>query len=1069
VGNSAKHLLQVAERWALPAVVTTTVLAIAVVAFRWWLESRALADRASFELVPSESFDPSSEGLSAFGKQLSRLRPAVSLVPRRGLPLRVSVAAGPDGVLHHRITVPAGAVSVLRSACPPDIELRAPDYDQEPTMAAWREQHGLTRPPVETTDPDASTAVGDAGAQASFDGGDGGDGGDGAAGSAGSAGEGEPGEDGRPSDAAAADSGPRPAGSPPHDAVGEENRPPEYTVRAELILARDSKLPLATPGLDPDPLSAFASAAAAINEATGGTIEVHLDLLPLTAARARALRRGRSPFGRDRGQSGFDSASMGWSRKLTNPSWWASWVEPRKAISEARTARSAQTMPGGRPTAQSRAAGMEGLLEDRARAKAVAAKLTSRDQTWMAQVLLRSTSGHPDVSKMQLRSLLSAFDQWSGDNYWRTAGLNLGPLQLSSADRWWRRWRFDRRIARGLFRPAGRSWVTTTEIAGLLKPPTARCGAANVTRSLGSIQPPPRNLPVYAGVGDARLLPLGWVRDPAGGWRPAGVPKDLTLFELNLGQSGSGKSTRVEAQFIHLALSGEGGMYLDPHALSLERIKPYLGPVADRILEINLSGRGTNLRQAGWNLLSMEGRGPADVEYRVAAVVDSFASALNWTDQNNRAKTLTQMSAQALCELNLQLPPHRQATIFQMSTILADKEWREAVLPYLSQHTQDFYVHRFDKLAAEAITPVTNLLDRLRASSAIAALFGSPRSTYDARRAMDSGQIVLACTSGTGDKDRLINCFFLYDVMQAALSRITMPEAARKLFWLCGDELQEIDRAGIVARMLEQLRKFGLRMAGATQALSRLPDATVTSWMTNWSALIAGNVDDKVARMLTAAWDTGQSDRLKPATLKALPAWHALASATLPAASKSEAPKRSTPFLTRTFRLDDLYAEQHDPAATEAISAAVDVNLARRPIAETLADLDHLDEDIIAALASRAGHRPDPTPTPPLSPTSTNGQRRPTDASASSASAPEVPDQTQPTTAARRPARTSRPLTKPENVVVLHAGRKRRRPATSGTSPRATNPSVPPAAESPSEPADTSPTPRRTRRPTRTD
>jgi hypothetical protein len=1038
VGNSAKHLIQVAERLALPAAVTTTVLAIAVVAFRWWLESRALADRVTFELVPSESFDPSLDGLSAFGKQLSRLRPAVSLVPRRGLPLRVSVAAGPDGMLHHRLTVPAGAVSVLRSACPPDIELRAPDYDQEPTMAAWREQRGLTRPAVETTEPDA---VADKGQAEVGD----------------EAGEVGSGEDGRPSDRIADDRVQRQADPPPQDAMGEDKRPPEYTVRAELILARDSKLPLANPGLDPDPLSSFASAAAAISEATGGQIEVHLDLLPLTAARARALRRGRSPFGRDRDQTGFDAASMGWSRKLTNPSWWASWVEPSKAISEARTARTAQTMPGGRPTALSRAAGMEGLLQDRARAKSVAAKLTSRDQTWMAQVLLRSTSGHPDVSKMQLRSLLSAFEQWSGDNYWRTAGLNLGPLQLSSADRWWRRWRFDRRVARGLFRPAGRSWVTTTEIAGLLKPPTARCGAANVTRSLGSVQPPPRNLPVYAGIGDRHLLPLSWVRDPAGGWRPAGIHKDLMLFGLHLGQSGSGKSTRVEAQFIHLALTGEGGMYLDPHALSLERIKPYLGPVADRILEINLSGRGTDLRQAGWNLLSMEGRGPADVEYRVAAVVDSFASALNWTDQNNRAKTLTQMSAQALCELNLQLPPHRQATIFQMSTILADKEWREAVLPYLSQHTQDFYVHRFDKLAAEAITPVTNLLDRLRASSAIAALFGSPRSTYDSRTAMDNGQIVLACTSGTGDKDRLINCFFLYDVMQAALGRITVPEADRRPFWLCGDELQEIDRAGIVARMLEQLRKFGLRMAGATQALNRLPDATVTSWLTNWSALIAGNVDDKVARMLTAAWDTGQSDRLKPATLKALPAWHALASVTLPAASKSEAPKRSTPFLTRTFRLDDLYAEQYDPHAAEAISAAVDVNLARRPIAETLADLDSLDENIIAALTSRARHRPDPTPTTPR--TSTTGRSGPGSARAGAANMPEETDSAQPSApASRRSTRASRPMTKPENVVVLHPGRKRRRPTTTA-----------PAAEPPSEPAGTSPTPKRSRRPTRTD
>ena len=59
---------------------------------------------------------------------------------------------------------------------------------------------------------------------------------------------------------------------------------------------------------------------------------------------------------------------------------------------------------------------------------------------------------------------------------------------------------------------------------------------------------------------------------------------------------------------------------------------------------------------------------------------------------------------------------------------------------------------RFPKLSPEAITPVTNLIDRLRSSANVAALFGSSRSTYDVRRAMDQGLVVLACPAGTGTK-----------------------------------------------------------------------------------------------------------------------------------------------------------------------------------------------------------------------------------------------------------------------------------------------------------------------------
>ena len=55
-------------------------------------------------------------------------------------------------------------------------------------------------------------------------------------------------------------------------------------------------------------------------------------------------------------------------------------------------------------------------------------------------------------------------------------------------------------------------------------------------------------------------------------------------------------------------------------------MRPYLGAVADRVVELNLSvDTGT---QGGWNPLSMTGRGQSEVEERVGAVVNSFSAAL---------------------------------------------------------------------------------------------------------------------------------------------------------------------------------------------------------------------------------------------------------------------------------------------------------------------------------------------------------------------------------------------------------------------------------------------------------
>ena len=87
----------------------------------------------------------------------------------------------------------------------------------------------------------------------------------------------------------------------------------------------------------------------------------------------------------------------------------------------------------------------------------------------------------------------------------------------------------------------------------------------------------------------------------------------------------------------------------------------------------------------------MEGRTTEDLEMRVSAVVDSFASVLGWdSGVNNRALTVTTMAAQSLCELALVLPPELAPTLFQMTKILSDDEWREATLPHLSAITREY-------------------------------------------------------------------------------------------------------------------------------------------------------------------------------------------------------------------------------------------------------------------------------------------------------------------------------------------------------------------------------------------
>jgi hypothetical protein len=161
------------------------------------------------------------------------------------------------------------------------------------------------------------------------------------------------------------------------------------------------------------------------------------------------------------------------------------------------------------------------------------------------------------------------------------------------------------------------------------------------------------------------------------------------------------------------------------------------------VVEVDLSSaRPESL--PGWNLFELTGDERTAAESRVEAIVDAFASTLQWGEQSTRAINLTTQAAGALARIAPLLSPELAPTIFQLPTLLSNERWRAAVLPFLPKASQGFWIDRFPLLAQEAITPLTNLVDRLRHSTPISALLGQSQSTYRVREAMDAGQIVLA-------------------------------------------------------------------------------------------------------------------------------------------------------------------------------------------------------------------------------------------------------------------------------------------------------------------------------------
>jgi hypothetical protein len=710
---------------------------------------------------------------------------------------------------------------------------------------------------------------------------------------------------------------------------GEEHHA-QFVARAELTLAMPDHLALRQVPLRPDPLQGITAALSSVSQEDAERADVVLDLIPVTVEqlnrrRKQLLRSGRR--GRGAGpilpgmpRSGRGSFSLGGVM--------AQVVQEAKQSGSSAGGRGGSTIFG------------EGLSV-RADMTAVLGKYLPDGQKppfFAFQLLARASSRVEGRELMLLDEIITALEVWSGDNRWKQVGINLLVHRVGADSVLYRR-HFDRRFETGEFSPRRRRWVNGAEIEGLLKPWTANNAHALLPDA--SVPLPPADLVEYTG--QRNLLPLGFTTGADGRELFVGVPLIYVLFGLFLGKSGYGKTEMSLIQAIALAHSGHGVMFLDPHGDGWRKAQRFLSHegMYERLWEIDLSMTDPDAMVASWNPLSMKGRQPKDIPKVVGAIVDSFASALNWGDSSGRAKTILTRSVQSLAYLSYKFAeaghPELAPTVFQIPTLLMDEDWRKLVVSYLPPRLQSFWRNSFPKYPGEAAPVVTNIIERLDSSDALKAFLGSPKSTYDIRRAMDEGKVVFICPEGSGDTDRIISCLIIYDLFRAGLSRRNIHPSQRRAFWTFIDELTVVDGAakGHLAAITEQLRKYMVKLLAMTQMMQRLTATTRAGLLQNLSILSTTAADVEEAALVTKRW----GGKVDPDTVVKLKPYHYVMSV-------NRGDGMSDPFRVRGASVEEAYARYDNPDGANRLQEALNANLGRRPVRQILAELETLDERI---------------------------------------------------------------------------------------------------------------------------
>ncbi|MFD9356438.1 ATP/GTP-binding protein [Streptomyces sp. NPDC060031] len=704
----------------------------------------------------------------------------------------------------------------------------------------------------------------------------------------------------------------------------------EHTVRAVLTLHGKPGSRLRDVPLDPDPLQPLIDAVADLSDSLGDLAEVCLDLSPasrwhLAVHRFHTIQQARNQARREAqrearwmSQDSTDSLHVSLGR-LLDPAQW-------------RGTRRGQMLMSPQPRRLER--------------DVVLGKLAHTPGLVRVQILLRCASDTADRAEQRLARIRAAMDVYAGASRLASQGWSLGPARIGP-DRWPWRDRFDKRWSSGLVRPAQGGWAHIEELAGLLKPPT-RMAQVPLMES---------DMPTFERGKD--LVPQGWYRGSDGRERLLATHEDDTLFEVQSGKAGWGKTMRAEVQAVASAHNGRGLAFVDPHGDSFADVDRYLAheAIMERIALFDLTVRESSDLLGCWNLLDMTcGQPPHEV---TGAVVEAFATALGWDDVSApRALTILTKAAEALVTVNAAAVaaglPEQQATLFQIRSLLTDPEFRHLVVTALNEEGRRWWTASFPDLPKDALPIVLNPLERLGANPVIRAFLGCPVSGYDIRRAMDEGQVLWICPPGTGPTDRLLISLIVRDFLRAGLSRRDLPENKRRPFRFYLDELISLDAGAstVLAEITEQLRKFGCRLHGMTQLLNRLTPTTRAALLQNASCLstTAGSVE--AITQITNQWP----DTVTPQDVAGLDRWWHYASFTV-------AGKRIGPLRVRGPELAEVFGFLARPTKTDALRRAARANAGALPLAERTTIALAQEQNVRAFLTKKRSNSTTPADT----------------------------------------------------------------------------------------------------------
>jgi energy-coupling factor transporter ATP-binding protein EcfA2 len=312
--------------------------------------------------------------------------------------------------------------------------------------------------------------------------------------------------------------------------------------------------------------------------------------------------------------------------------------------------------------------------------------------------------------------------------------------------------------------------------------------------------------------------------------RPFGIRQaDRRAHVYVIGQTGTGKSTLLEAMIRQDLAAGEGLALLDPH-----------GDLVERLLRDVPETRRSDLiyvdvpdMSQPWGFNALRSVPPDKRPLAASALLDAFKKL--WSDSwGPRLEHILRNSLFALLD-------QPEATLADVLRLLSDDDYRRAAMGCVaSAAVRRFWLREFKdypaRFRAEAIAPVQNKVGAFLANPLLQRILTQPNQLLDLRQIMDEGKVLLVnLAKGKIGEDTaaLLGSLLVASLGTAVLARADQRVNERRDFWIYLDEFHTVTTLSL-ATMLSELRKYRVGFTLAHQYVAQLDEAV--------QAAVFGNV-----------------------------------------------------------------------------------------------------------------------------------------------------------------------------------------------------------------------------------